>query len=219
MGTSFIGLFGRVGVYGGDAGEIRNLGLIDPNVEGGTGDHIGSLLGGLSNGIITDCYSHGGSVSGDQNIGGLVGYTNDGMMSQCYATTSVSGNRNVGGMIGANAVHVSNSYSAGIVTGNSYVGGLVGLAGEGGWVTNSFWDVNTSGQEGGQGGLGKTTREMQTESTFTDAGWDFVEVWGIGDGQTYPYLRKHIAGDLNHDGIVDGRDFAIFAAHWLEEAN
>jgi phage recombination protein Bet len=59
--------------------------------------------------------------------------------------------------------------------------------------------------------------EMMEEATFT--GWDFVEVWGIGENQTYPYLRKYVAGDLNHDGIVDWRDFAIFALHWLEETD
>ncbi|MHC4616544.1 MAG: hypothetical protein ACYTEQ_02190, partial [Planctomycetota bacterium] len=66
--------------------------------------------------------------------------------------------------------------------------------------------------------IGKTTAEMQTESTFTDAGWDFVEVWDIGEGQTYPFLRTHSAGDLNHSGLVDWHDFAILAGHWLQEA-
>ena len=54
------------------------------------------------------------------------------------------------------------------------------------------------------------------ESTFAEAGWDMVNVWGIGEGQTYPYLRKYKAGDLNHDGIVDAVDLAIVADEWLE---
>ena len=54
---------------------------------------------------------------------------------------------------------------------------------------------------------------MKKESTFTD--WDFVEVWGIGENQTYPYLRVYPAGDLNHDHSVTFIDFAIFADHWL----
>ena len=50
----------------------------------------------------------------------------------------------------------------------------------------------------------------------SEAGWAVVEVWGVGENQTYPYLRKYSAGDLNHDGLVDWRDLAIFAGHWLE---
>jgi hypothetical protein len=85
-----------------------------------------------------------------------------------------------------------------------------------GTVLNSFWDVNSSGLTWSAGGLGKTTVEMQTESTFTDAGWDFVEVWGIGEGQTYPFLRVYPAGDIDHDDRVDWADVAIMAEHWLE---
>jgi hypothetical protein len=83
-------------------------------------------------------------------------------------------------------------------------------------VVNSFWDVETSGTSSSAGGTGKTTAEMMTESTFTDAGWDFVEVWHIGENQTYPFLRTHSAGDLNQSGLVDWRDLAILAGHWLK---
>jgi hypothetical protein len=64
---------------------------------------------------------------------------------------------------------------------------------------------------------GKTTAEMKTKSTFTDACWDFVEVWGIGEKQTYPFLRFAPAGDFNLDSKVDLLDLAILASHWLEE--
>ena len=46
------------------------------------------------------------------------------------------------------------------------------------------------------GGIGKTTAEMQTASTFIEVGWDFVDetnngtedIWWILDGQDYPRL-------------------------------
>jgi hypothetical protein len=59
---------------------------------------------------------------------------------------------------------------------------------------------------------------MKTKSTFTNAGWDFVEVWGIGEGQTYPFLRTEPAGDSNYDKKVDLIDLAILSSHWLEES-
>ena len=57
---------------------------------------------------------------------------------------------------------------------------------------------------------------MQTRSTFTEAGWDFVDIWLINEGATYPVLRQEIRSDLNGTGRVNLLDFAIFADHWLE---
>jgi hypothetical protein len=76
------------------------------------------------------------------------------------------------------------------VTGGEYgVGGLVGdnMMGMGGAVEFSFWDTETSGMATSFGGTGLTTAEMQTESTFT--GWDFVDVWYMLEGGSYPYLQ------------------------------
>jgi hypothetical protein len=122
--------------------------------------------------------------------------------------------------------YIFNSYSYGSVQGTWNVGGFVGIhvAGE---IERSFWDVEASGEPnmcGGQGefptgcdpNCGKTTAQMQTKSTFTSAGWDFVEIWDIGEGQTYPYLRFAPAGDFNYDKKVDLLDLAILASHWLE---
>ncbi len=72
--------------------------------------------------------------------------------------------------------------------GSSTIGGLVGYN----WnasITNSFWDIETSGQITSAGGIGKTTEEMKTNSTFLDAGWD-LQIWKMGDGinNGYTYL-------------------------------
>jgi hypothetical protein len=81
------------------------------------------------------------------------------------------------------------------VTGDSSVGGLVG--GNTGTVSNSFWDIETSGRTASAGGIGKTTAEMRNVATF--AGWNIIAVanpttrnlsyiWNIADVQTYPFL-------------------------------
>jgi hypothetical protein len=101
--------------------------------------------------------------------------------------------------VGANAGTVSKSYSTGSVTGYSSVGGLVGTN-EGGTVSNSFWDTETSGQATSDGGTGKTTMEMKSIATFSDAGWNIIAVanpntrnpayiWNIVNGVTYPFLN------------------------------
>ena len=65
-----------------------------------------------------------------------------------------------------------------------------------GGIVSGFWDTETSGQTTSDGGTGKITAEMQTTSTFLDAGWDFMDetangtedIWWIIEGQDYPRL-------------------------------
>ena len=135
-------------------------------------------MGYNSYGTVSKCYATG-TVSGVFCVGGLVGYRYYGTVSNCYASGSVSGGYwYVGGLVGWNNSTISNCYATGSVSGSSIVGGLVGYD-YFGTVTASFWDIDTSGQAISAGGTGKTTVQMQTQSTFTDAGWNFVEIWGI----------------------------------------
>lgn len=57
-------------------------------------------------------------------------------------------------------------------------------------VTNSFYDTTVSKLTGTAYGTPKSTLAMKMKKTYTDAGWDFENVWGIdpaiNDG--YPYL-------------------------------
>ena len=265
---NYIGLFGCFSLQG----QIKDLGLLDPNIDAGTGDYVGSLIGRLYMGTITGCYVEGGSVSADENVGGLVGahgstpeppspfpppYT----ISNCSSTSSVRGTKSVGGLVGANYQgFVTNCYAMGTVSGKEIVGGLVGQSGDWGidpgWgskvlncfstglvsgeynigglvgdnlkgeIANSFWDIETSGLTTSAGGTGKTTAEMQAESTFTDAGWDFVgesingteDIWSICEGTNYPRLAWQIpAGDfVCPDGITID-DFLFFIEHWRDD--
>ncbi len=156
---------------------------------------VGGLLG-INAGSVTDCHSTG-KVSGNEDVGGLVGFNWDGTIGQCYSSGPVSGEKNVGGLVGCNrdSSTVIHCYSTGAVSGQSYVGGLVG-SGWPGRITACFWDAQSSGQTTSAGGTGRTTAEMQTASTFLDAGWDFMgetangtlDVWWILEGKTYPRL-------------------------------
>ena len=213
-----------------DMGSVSNC-YSTSDVNGS--DRVGGLVGwNLRN--VSNSYSTG-SVSGNESVGGLVGY-NVGIVSNCYSTGDVNGVEVVGGLVGGNGFfypfvvlapgNIFNSYSTGKVQGVLSVGGLVGYNYYGD-IEMSFWDVETSGEPNMCGGqwhdatgcdpnCGKTTNEMKTIGTFTDAGWDFVEIWGIGEQQTYPYLRFAPAGDLNYDKKVDLFDLAILGSHWLE---
>ena len=104
-----------------------------------------------------NCYARA-PVTGNRLVGGLVGLNYDGSIWSCYSTGSVIGTKIVGGLIGENTVIPNQK--------GQYNTGIIG---------SSFWDIETSGQATSDGGIGKTTEEMQMTDTFMEAGWDFVD--------------------------------------------
>jgi hypothetical protein len=188
VGYKQLGLFGTIPYYG----RVLNLGIVGANVVG-KGDFVG-ILAGSNSSIVTNCYSSG-VVSGHNSVGGLVG-SNEGIITDCYNTAAVLGNNSVGGLVGDNWIfRITNCYSTGAVTGDDYVGGLVGNSDDEN-TNSSFWDIETSERSMSAVGIGKTTAEMQTASTFLEAGWDFVDeiengtedIWWIDEGRDYPRL-------------------------------
>ncbi len=167
----------------------------------GNGNCIGGLVGmNTSHATINSCYCVGSvsCTSYGQNVGGIVGQNYAGSsISNCFSMGSVTGYTSVGGFAGGNtgtttggACFISNCYSTGRVTGRGpNPGGLIG-ANVAASVTNSFWDVQTSGLSRSDGGTGEPTAQMKTQSTFASAGWDFVNTWAISSGinNGYPYL-------------------------------
>lgn len=185
-------------------------GLLGTNYDGSvsnsysTGNVTGySFVGGLAGENLFDAVSNSYStcrVTGYEFVGGLVGYNYGGTVSDSCATGSVTGNSSVGGLVGENRSEgtVSKSYSTASVSGNSTAGGLVGCNSNAA-VSNSFWDIETSGQATSDGGTGKTTAEMQDVATFSGAAWNVIAVanpstrnlvyiWNIVNGVTYPFL-------------------------------
>jgi hypothetical protein len=157
---------------------------------------VGGLMGGNLGGIVDKSYSTA-DVTGEDYVGGLVG-DNQGTVSNSYSGSSVTGEWYVGGLVGDNdsSGSVGNSYASGSVAGNSFVGGLVGS--NWGTVSNSFWDIDSSGMNESDGGTGKTTVEMNDIVTFSEEGWNIIGVasgqtapayiWNIVTGQAYPFL-------------------------------
>lgn len=176
--TSTIGLFGSVS----SPGEIVNLGLQSVSISGY--NVVGALIG-VNTGFVTKCYSTGTVTGGNVALGGLVG-SNTGTITNSYSTATVAGYAYVGGLVGINSDDITNSYSAGPVSGTLAVGGLVGDSGMG-VCTNSYWDLDTSGQGASGCGTGELTAQMKQQATFT--GWDFSTIWNIDEGVTYPFLR------------------------------
>jgi energy-converting hydrogenase Eha subunit F len=216
MGISPVDWVG--GLAGSNSGTISNSYATGSVTGMGTEQHDGYLLdiyiGGLvgrNSGTISDSYATG-SVTGMGTmdyIGGLVGYGSGGTISNSYATGNVTGNGNgrVGGLVGGGSGYygftISNSYATGNGTGNgSFVGGLVGY-GSGGTISNSYYDKETSGRTDTGKGIGKSTAEMKTQSTYE--GWDFEDTWAIANiivNKGYPILQWQLQGKTVLEGAA-----------------
>lgn len=198
-----------------DAGGLcaRNAGTITrcyaTGAVSGAQDAGGLLEYNLVTGVIEESYATGNVIATGNEAGGLVVATR-GQITNCYARGDVSAPGDAGGLI-ATLIEgtIENCYSTGAVTGVG-AGGLI----EGRWdgvVNDCFWDVDTSGLAVSDGGTGKTTAEMKTQTTFTDAGWNFGTVWGMlascNDG--YPCLVGvtpscfYPAGGAGNPGVVE----------------
>ena len=191
----------------------KNKGTVSDSYS--TGSVTGNARGGAMVGVNTDNVSNSyssGRVTGNDYVGGLVGWNTD-TVSNSYSSGSVTGNNYAGGLVGYNlyAGNVSNSHppcsvcSVCSVIRDVKVSGLAAQNYRA-HVSNSFWDIETSGQTTSAGGAGKTTAEMQDIATFTDMEtegldepWDIITVanpsarnpsyiWNIIDDETYPFL-------------------------------
>ena len=195
--ASEVGLFGYVG----RGGQVRNIGLLDVDVQGSGAQYVGALAGS-SEGAINSSYATG-TVMGGYYVGGLVG-ENGGSVRASYAMVALTATERVGGLVGSNTstAAISASYATGDVpdTG-SYIGGLVGHN-NAGTVSDSYWDTTTSGTTTSDGGTGKTTSELQSPNGYAGiyANWNLDldddgtadDPWDFGTSSQYPRLKGSV---------------------------
>ena len=180
-------------------------------------NQVGGLVGINAN-TVTCCYSTGSTV-GEVAVGGLVGYNSldftlpyQGGITDCYSTGNAFGDNQVGGLVGYNNDKVINCYSTGNVDGDQDVGGLVGFA-DYYIVSDSFWDIETSGQATSVGGTGKTTAEMRQQATFV--GWNFTDIWAIAEGKSCPFFQWDAPSFFSNLIDWNGNLVADFGDHGL----
>lgn len=185
-------------VVGGLIGE-HSSGLVQnsyshSNVSDEELSHGGGLIGYINiNATVQNCFS-----TGNVNVeyGGGLAATNKGVISNCYTLSDIYSVTHSAGLVSYNHGTINNSYSSGTL--NSNQGIIAGLIKTNyGTISNSFWDTEISQTangiiDNGQGitinVYGKSSDEMKTLSTFTDAGWDFNSIWQISPflNESYP---------------------------------
>lgn len=192
--------------------EIRNVGLIDPNVDSTTEWKVGSLVGQLERGMMTGCYVSGGSVSargyirgsantGNSIVGGLVGDSN-GAITDCHASCSVFGPKYVGGLLGADEGIITNCSFSGEAAGDDYVGGLVALGG--GIITKCTSSGNVSGNDNIGGLIGVNSGEVTYCYSSSDVLSSGSEAGGLAGENRGTITDSYATGNTSGNNITGG---------------
>ena len=149
-------------------------------------------------------------------IGGIVGYGDIKEIAQCHSTCTIVADYSgkVGGIYCGTGIvkdcYTNGSYidcKQGYQSGVSWSQGywqktincysVVDMKNAGwpisrnqeGEVTSSFWAEESSGLSSSDYGTKVTVDQMRTQSTYTDAGWDFDTVWEMDPVTGYPRLQ------------------------------
>lgn len=204
-----IDIISKVKYTGGLAGIVREKVIIsNVGVSGNINGYnlIGGLIGNVDDSEINKCYSNV-SIIGHNLVGGLISeggsssstipkITNSYATGNVYVTSTtysaVAGFITGGNNAGSYFAIVTNCYSIGNVKtdgkSTTYIGGFFGKKATGTNVTNSYWNIETSGWETSPGGgIGKTTEQMKQQSTYV--GWDFTNTWYMDEETGYPKLQ------------------------------
>ncbi|MBE0336980.1 filamentous hemagglutinin [Paenibacillus sp. 23TSA30-6] len=205
---NYVGLFGYTRLA-----TIRNVRLIDPSITNKKG-YTGALIGCAYNTLIYNCNVISGVVEGQNGyVGGLIGYfyQDNGSYSGSsiinysynYKCNVRSAGNIAGGFIGdvtrlSGGLSIAYCYSTGTVEDitlareRSNIGGFIGSSNIAAAITNCYWDIETSGVQTSAAGVGKSTSELKTASTFVN--WDFAIYWYMSQDYNggYPEHRQFI---------------------------
>jgi len=163
------------------SGVIRSNAIASSN--NGGNSYVGGIIASHMASTITNCFSMGEMNSlgnRSSSAGGIAGelYGDYSTFTNCYSVAEINS----------------------VGTQFNRVGGLAGITNATSTISNSLWGLETTGVADAVGVLsggtvtnsyGLPTEEMKLQSTYTDIGWDFVNIWDIDAdyNEGYPYLR------------------------------
>lgn len=223
-----VGLIGKL-----RDGEVRDLRLVDATVTADGSEFVGGVVGSATGDGVVERVTVSGDVAGERIVGGIVGGTSSGgsfSIRESASTASVSADSVGGGVLGQNSGHTLEAvYATGDVDAGGSSGGLVGtnwfggtvresyavgaVAGDGnglvgkddgdGEVTDSYWDVETTGQDDSSaGGTGLQTADMTGEDAVDRmSGFDFEQRWEVTE--RYPELGLESADLVTATFLAD----------------
>lgn len=169
----------------------------------GSGSYAGGLVA-YATGAINDCYSTA-KTTGYLYTGGLVGYSTS-TINHCYAKGDANGVNNGAGIVAqldgssagvTNCVAVNEqlTFTAQSSWASRVIGGYKNGAKDpemNNYALNTMQvtlnGVATKKYDDLVEGIAKTEAELKSTDTYLGLGWDMNDVWGIDEGELYPYL-------------------------------
>lgn len=196
-GDSFLG-----GLVGHNAGTIVNSYASGFVTSSTNGFALGGLVGSNGpTGFLTNVYATVDVSGANSDTGGLVGI-NQGSIKNAYASGNVTAGGPlrlaVGGLVGTAQAgsSISNAYASGRVIGSVMTGGLVGMVSGSSTITNSQWDLLTTGQNlavGGGGGMSQTN-VSSVNGSYAHTAYDKLGTWSLVAGTSDVWVAKDAAG-------------------------
>lgn len=202
------------------------------------GEYVGGLVGGNYNSSISNCYSIS-PVSGSNYVGGLVGRVWYGSsIINCYSTGQVNGSTNVGGLVGVteNDSNTLNSFWDRETSGLSTSSGGTDMSTGQMKILSTFtseparWDFTNETDNG----TNDYWRLCFDGISYPHLNWESIDGDFVCpdcvDSEDLGYfaerwleincvLSNNYCGgtNMNDDGSIDFKDFALFAKNWLGE--
>ena len=199
------------GIVGYTTGDIANS-YSTANTRGG--QYTGGIAG-YSFGKIDNCYSSGDLYATNFG-GGIVGYL-DGAATAVNHCFAINNKIDVSDQNGV-AMRVIGGFKNGAATPQSNNYALKTMVVSINDVTQRIYDDPLEG-------ISVDAAILMKQATYAAQGWDFTDVWGIDEGEGYPYLLALVAedtpdvlqGDVNGDGKVNVSDYVATARYILEQ--
>ncbi|MFA9391239.1 MAG: GLUG motif-containing protein [Prolixibacteraceae bacterium] len=189
--------------------------------------YVGGLVGYNNGASILQSYASGTISASNTDAGGLVGSSSNSTITNSYSRGNVLRTTGSGIDFGSftgrlyNTNTVEYSYATGSVSytpdTNPTDKGFVGTSEGTPTFTNNFFNTQSTAQSTATGATGKTNSEMNTQTTFTDAGWDFIGESSNGDNNYWTMLSTFNDGYPYHPweyNIWNGNDQWINTANW-----
>ncbi|MDY6292571.1 MAG: dockerin type I repeat-containing protein [Bacteroidales bacterium] len=232
-GSSYVG--GLIGKNNATVSECFSDGSVKATA---TSDCYAGGLFGTNNGNVTNCYSNSTVTSGEYAAG--IAGINYGSIDKCYASgniTAVKWGAGITGYNDGNGATVTNCFATNNKIQVSEAGGI-GMRMIGGFRNGASEPNNTNYALNSMvvsvnnvtkiiyddplEGISVTQAQLYAQSTYVNNGWNFTDIWGIDEGNGYPFLLalaepEFTPGDVNSDGTINVYDYVSTASYILEK--
>jgi hypothetical protein len=207
---SVLGVNGVGGMVGDERGSINNSYSIASAAVTGEGSKVGGLVGGISSYLthgVRRCYS-AGPVKGSIYVGGLIGYSDSGIVEYSFWDTQTSGQSSSAGGKGKTTEEM--------VTRSTFTDPPASwdFLGETANGTADIWRMCVNGVDYPRLNWESIAGDFACPDGVNLEDLDYLASWWLLD--KCAAINDCDRVDLNLDGIVNMKDFAIFAENWLQ---